>query len=425
MRIAIINWTTRKVGGVETYLNTITPELAHAGHSLAFFSEVDGPSERIRIQLLDNAPSWCVASLGARAAVDALRAWQPDVIYCHKLADPALEAQLQTLAPSVFFAHDYNGTCISGTKTFQFPVVQPCSRRFGWQCLVHYFPHRCGGLSPITMLELYRLQSQRLKNLHTYNAIVTHSEHMIAELARHGLSPQRAYDLPYSAHVDYEQQVAASLIASPETCARDHAPDEWRLLFSGRMVYLKGGHLLLTALPEVARALVVPLRLTFAGDGRERTALERQAASLRSPNLKIDFRGWLEPPQMEELLAETDLLVVPSLWPEPFGLVGPEAGLRGVPVAAFAVGGIPDWLFDGVNGFLARASPPSATGLAEAIIKCLADPETHARLRAGALKESAQFNLTNHLRVLLDLFEKVRRRKETRPPTPQASLART
>jgi glycosyltransferase involved in cell wall biosynthesis len=95
-----------------------------------------------------------------------------------------------------------------------------------------------------------------------------------------------------------------------------------------------------------------------------------------------------------------------------------------VPVAAFAVGGIPDWLFDGVNGFLASGSPPSATGLAAAIVKCLADPETHACLRAGALKVSAQFNLTNHLSVLLDLFEKVRR-KETNPPTTQASLART
>ena len=50
--------------------------------------------------------------------------------------------------------------------------------------------------------------------------------------------------------------------------------------------------------------------------------------------------------------------MVPSIWPEPFGQVGPEAGLYGVPAAAFAVGGTPSWLTDGVNGRLAPGDPP-------------------------------------------------------------------
>ena len=74
------------------------------------------------------------------------------------------------------------------------------------------------------------------------------------------------------------------------------------------------------------------------------------------------------------LFQESDLLVVPSIWPEPFGQVGPEAGLYGVPVAAFAVGGTPSWLTDGVNGLLAAGDPPTAAGLAESIVGCLADP---------------------------------------------------
>ena len=74
------------------------------------------------------------------------------------------------------------------------------------------------------------------------------------------------------------------------------------------------------------------------------------------------------------------MLVVPSLWPEPFGLVGLEAARHRLPVAAFAVGGIPDWLRPGVNGYLAPGDPPTPGGLADAIIACLKDPETHARL---------------------------------------------
>lgn len=421
MRIAIVNWSKRRVGGVETYLNTIIPELTRAGHEIAFWHEVDEPIEREQIGLPDDAPAWCVAAMGAEQALVALSDWRPDVIYTHKLSDPDLERKVLDLAPSVFFAHDYNGTCISGAKTFKYPIVQPCHRRFGWQCLAHYFPHRCGGLNPVTMFRLYGLQSKRLKNLHCYDAIVTHSDHMLAELINHGLSPQRAYNFPYYVQPANVNQNAASLSRSPgiissltteatengKTTRERRSTGELHLLFSGRMEYLKGGHVFLDALPEVAAALNQPLRVTFAGEGRERQALERRAANVQSPKLKIEFAGWVERRRIEALLEDSDLLVVPSLWPEPFGLVGPEAGQFGVPVAAFDVGGIHDWLSDGVNGYLAPGTPPTAKGLAQAIIKCLHDPATHARLRDGAVEVARKFNVKNHLTALLEVFTNV------------------
>jgi glycosyltransferase involved in cell wall biosynthesis len=421
MRIAIVNWSKRRVGGVETYLNTIIPELSRAGHRIAFWHEVDEPIEREQIGLPDDATSWCVSVLGAEQALAALQDWRPDVIYTHKLSDPELERKVLGLAPSVFFAHDYNGTCISGTKTFKYPIVQPCSRRFGWQCLAHYFPHRCGGLSPVTMLKLYGLQSRRLKNLHFYDAIVTHSDHMLAELIKHGLSPQRAYNFPYYVQPAHAKEQPSGFLPLPAASSslmvekleerratrEGRSTEELHLLFSGRMEYLKGGHVFIDALPEVALELAKPLRVTFAGDGRERKALEQRAARVRHPQLKIEFVGWVERLGIEALLEACDLLVVPSLWPEPFGLVGPEAGQFGVPVAAFDVGGIHDWLSDGVNGYLASGTPPTSKGLAQAIIKCLRDPATHARLRDGAVEVSRQFNIKNHLTALIDVFTNV------------------
>ena len=128
---------------------------------------------------------------------------------------------------------------------------------------------------------------------------------------------------------------------------------------------------------------------------------------MHNGKLEINFPGWVGRPQVEALLKSSDLLVVPSLWPEPFGLVGPEAGNYGVPVAAFNVGGIHDWLLDGVNGYLASGSPPTSAGLAEAIIKCVQDPKVHARLRIGAVEVSRQFNIENHLTALLEVFRHV------------------
>src|SRR5579862_9043037 len=144
MRIAIINWNRRLEGGVETYINTLIPALRQAGHDVAFCHEIDQPAERAPIRLPEGTPSWCVADSGIQSAVTAVRKWQPDLIYTHNLASIELEDQIIKIAPAVFFAHSYQGTCISGRKTFGLPVTNPCHRRFGWQCLLYFYPRRCG-----------------------------------------------------------------------------------------------------------------------------------------------------------------------------------------------------------------------------------------------------------------------------------------
>jgi glycosyltransferase involved in cell wall biosynthesis len=71
------------------------------------------------------------------------------------------------------------------------------------------------------------------------------------------------------------------------------------------------------------------------------------------------------------------------------------------------VGGIPDWLSEGVNGYLAPGDPPTAAGLSEAIVKCLHDPSVYARLRIGAVHMARRFSMEAHLSALLEVFEKV------------------
>ena len=76
------------------------------------------------------------------------------------------------------------------------------------------------------------------------------------------------------------------------------------------------------------------------------------------------------------------LVVVPSRWPEPFGMIGLEAMHYGRPVVAFRVGGIPDWLEHGVTGLLAPEQDTRA--LAQAIDQLLADPQLCAKFGAAA-----------------------------------------
>lgn len=416
MRIAVVNWSRRQVGGIETYLSNLIPALASRGHAVAFWHEVDAPHDRQPIMVPDGVPSWCVEKLGTAGALAALGAWQPELIHVHGLLSTPLEAAVRALAPAVLSVHNYYGTCISGTKTWQRPVVRPCQQRFGAQCLWRYFPHRCGGLNPVTMLKQYRLQSQRLALQSGYEAVVVATEAMRAELLRQGLAAERLHCIPYfinaagSGSVPPLKPDGATWPASPAT------PAHWQLLFSGRMERIKGGHVLLEALPLIIAALDRPVRATFDGDGSERAALEQQAVSLCASHrgLQIEFTGWQGYEEREALRSRSDLLVAPSLWPEPFGLVGPEAGLHGVPAAGFAVGGISEWLHDGVNGALAPSHPPTAAGLAQAIIRCLRDPVQHAQLRRGALRVAQQFNLDAHLKLLLQVFARATEHRRDR-----------
>lgn len=418
MRIAVINWSRRKVGGTETYLGSIIPGLVRRGHSLSFWHELDRPANREAIALPPGVPSWCVEELGHERALAALREWRPDLIYTHSLTSPKLEAETLRIAPAVFFAHAYYGTCISGTKTFKQPEMRPCGRRFGPACLAYYYPRRCGGLNPLTMLSLYRLQSRRLRLLGEYRAVLTHSLHMHEEYVRHGLPPENVHYLSYYAHSSsplYREgqgeppphEPADGAAGMSEVGARGRPYRH--LLFAGRMETLKGGRLLLESLREVRARLASPLLVTFAGDGPERARWERLAAQVarRVEGVRVEFKGWVRREEMEDLYKECDLLVFPSAWPEPFGLAGPEAGLHGIPVAAFNVGGVPEWLVDGVNGYLAPGDPPTARGLAEAVVKCLRDEETHRGLRRGAALTAQQFSLDNHLDALTKVFDQI------------------
>jgi glycosyltransferase involved in cell wall biosynthesis len=403
MRIAITNLYRALVGGAETYLDTVIRALATAGHQIAFFSELGSSPSAQRIRLPPSAPAWCASEMGLPQALTALESWRPDIIYVHAMEDLPLAARIVEIAPAILFAHAYYGTCISGNKMFAAPRPRPCARRFGWRCLVQYYPHRCGGLNPLRMWHEYQKQSARLGLLTRYAAILTASAHMRAEFVRHGLPAERMHVLRLPIVPRFPSPGDATVQAAPEE------DRELRLLFVGMMTGLKGGRILLDALPLVAASLKRPLALTFVGDGPDRMRWEQKAqqAQAENPNLNIEFTGWLDSSQLDQLMLNSGLLVVPSTWPEPFGLVGVEAGSHGLPAAAFAVGGIPEWLSDGVNGRLAPGDPPSAAGLARAIVECVRDPAELARLGAGARKLASRFDLNEHIDALQMIFEKV------------------
>ena len=144
-------------------------------------------------------------------------------------------------------------------------------------------------------------------------------------------------------------------------------------LFVGRLDRQKGVDVLLRA---AARTSAVTFRVV--GDGPDRAALARLARDLELAN--VEFSGPSD--RIPDLLADADLLVVPSRW-EGMPNVVLEAMAAGVPVVATDAVGTRDLVTDGANGLLVPLDDDAA--LAAAIERVLGEPALAAKLvQAGA-----------------------------------------
>ncbi|NPA79686.1 MAG: glycosyltransferase family 4 protein, partial [Thermotogae bacterium] len=132
---------------------------------------------------------------------------------------------------------------------------------------------------------------------------------------------------------------------------RDTVKERGRVLFVGRLVYWKGGDILLRA-AKILKEKGIDLKVVFVGDGPERERWMRLAEDL---NVNAEFKGWLSGRELSEEYAKAWLLVLPSrsdpkVWTESLGLVLVEAMMHGTPVIASRVGGPLDLIEEGKNG---------------------------------------------------------------------------
>jgi glycosyltransferase involved in cell wall biosynthesis len=160
------------------------------------------------------------------------------------------------------------------------------------------------------------------------------------------------------------------------TIARAPLPfDPPRLLCVGRLSPEKGFDVGLSAFAMLSRRFPAA-RLIVAGDGSERTALERQAADSGIADV-VDFVGWVAPEKVRALMNQATTVVIPS-WTEGLPVVATEAGQMGRPIVATRVGGIPEVVLHGETGLLAE--PGDSNGLAAALAALIEDPERARRM---------------------------------------------
>jgi glycosyltransferase involved in cell wall biosynthesis len=171
----------------------------------------------------------------------------------------------------------------------------------------------------------------------------------------------------------------------------------------------KGVDVLLRALP----ALTSPVwRLSVVGEGPQASELEALAGDLGVKG-RVRFLGLRD--DVDRLLQRSDVLVHPAVWQEALGYTVLEGMSSAVPVIASRVGGIPELIDDGQNGFLVPPGDPEA--IAEKLNLLASDPGLRESLgEAARARVVDRFSLQRTVTHLLDWFEmSAGRRERTKP----------
>jgi glycogen(starch) synthase len=174
----------------------------------------------------------------------------------------------------------------------------------------------------------------------------------------------------------------------PRLRARYAKPDERLILLVGRLVYEKGFHLALDALPGLIERLG-NVRFLVAGSGTAEAELKAQAARLGLME-HGSFAGWTGDEALHSLYRIADLCIVPSIY-EPFGLVALEAMASGCPCIVADTGGLREVVPGGRRvGLRFRAKDSRALGRMAGQI--LTDDKLRDRLVAEAGEHVLRFD---------------------------------
>jgi glycosyltransferase involved in cell wall biosynthesis len=378
VKILMVNKFAYVTGGADRYCLAVTHALRERGHDVRLLSTEsdanlersgrfvpllvdhhsrDGLSSKAQLQVA-SAACWNRAAF--RGCIEILDRFRPDVVHAHKLY-PQLSvapvvAAFRRQVPIVQTIHDYEFISAS--------PLDASGRRIDHDELRPTY----------RILNTVLHQSRRHVHMPRVRRWIAISNYVARVHARHGI---QAEVIPHF--------VEAANMSGAERSG---------VLFAGRLSGDKG----VRHLPDLARA-VHPERVTLLGDGPLRGWLEREARGLDG---RLVVKGRVGHEDVLAEMARSRLLVVPSLWPEPAGLVALEAMAAGTPVVAYSGGGIGEYVLGAGGGRIVAAN---ASALASEVTRLLADHSAWAELsRGGVAGVRANFSASRHVDQLERMY---------------------
>jgi glycosyltransferase involved in cell wall biosynthesis len=321
-QIVVINDLSHPMGGASALAVGSARRLAERGLRVAMLAgdEADPALAASGIAVTALGQARLLGRAGAlldglwnRAAARMVRQWiaandTPGTVYhlhgWSQILSPSVFAALAPVrARLVISAHDFFLACPNGAFT-QFATGAPCPHTALSRACLGTACDRRGPAHKAWRVVRHGVQRWVYQPQHSPPVLAIHAA-MAPMLARAGIPAAAIHPLPNPVVPFSAQRIAAE---------RNR-----EVLFVGRIEATKGADLALAA----ARRAGMPIRLV--GDGADRARLAAEYPEAR-------FAGQLPPAAIGALAASARVLVMPSRYPEPYGLVAMEAALAGLPV---------------------------------------------------------------------------------------------
>ncbi|MDB6017646.1 MAG: hypothetical protein JWR19_2135 [Pedosphaera sp.] len=335
MKLCFVHERFGTFGGAEGNVHQTANELKCRGHTVGLIHGAEHGQDAALQETFHSC--FKLGTKNNRQRVQAaLREFHPDLIYVHKLADlDVMEALVDSAVPSVRMVHDHDVYCMRSYKYHYF------SRRICTRALSPYCIFPCGASLarnhgrgfPVRWVS-YRAKKREIRLNRQFQRLVVYSEYSREELLRNGFDAGKI-------------EIHVPIHSEAQTVADSRSSDRNLILFMGQIIRGKGVDVLLESLAKIS----VPFECLILGEGNHRPYCEKLCRRLGLDN-RVRFKGFVPQHELKGYYADSSVFAMSSVWPEPFGLVGPEAMRFGLPVVAFDAGAIKEWLKDGYNGFL-------------------------------------------------------------------------
>ncbi len=359
-----------EVGGLESHVAGLSEGLARRGHAVQMITsrskpglareECMGGVDVHRVWMPGKSPAGWIGHTAATLPVNARLARQADILHAHTFASavPAMYSRRRFALPLVVTLH---------TSHFLMRAPKP-----GWR--------------PI------------------FRRIIAAADYLLATSEEIRQVAQDIYPHPRSAVMT---NAVDTRRFAPGAATRQAG--RRRLIVPRRLFPKNGVEYFVRALPLIVERADVEARIV--GDGPERQRLTALAAELGVAE-RLEFLGARANSEMPDLLADAELAVIPSLM-EATSIAALEAMSCGTPVAASAVGGLPEIIDDAVGGLYEAANPAA---LAETVVALLERSDLSELGAEGRRRVVANWSMDRmverHMEIYSELLDEA---KEQRP----------
>jgi len=396
MRIALVvhKFPPASVGGTEVYTYSLARALSQRHNVFVFYrDDGDGDLFREEWQQREGFTAWRVgrafhASQANPAALfldtflnpdiersyrNFLTSVKPDVVHFQHVMSLSYRLIAQTKKqglPCLVTLHDYWFICANSQLVW--PDGQICkAKNWGLNCV------RCASVrvgkswakfaGPI-IAPVFRMRDQLVRRaLLKADLLISPSQFLINRYTEEGFPEMR--------FVLLENGIDVSKIRSE---VWQPSPDgRLRVTYLGALAWQKGVHIIVEAFRDIPPGRAVLRVLGNPNIFPEYTERLRQLAN----RANTFFEGLIPNEQIGHVLANSDIIVVPSLWYENSPVVIQEARAMGIPIIASAHGALCEKVRDGVDGLL--VPPGDVAAWRAAMQRLLDEPDLLPRLRAG------------------------------------------